>query len=78
MELPHYTMLIQWSDEDRAFVVSLPEWEGLVSNPVTHGDSYEDAARNGVDALAALTAAIVKSGDPLPRLDVPQGIPSPL
>jgi hypothetical protein len=33
-----YTMLIEWSDEDDAYIVSFPEWEeqqGLIGH--THG-----------------------------------------
>ena len=32
-----YSMLIPWSGEDESFLVTLPEWEGRVFNPVTHG-----------------------------------------
>jgi hypothetical protein len=35
----HYSTVVQWSDEDDAFLVSLPEWEGRVLNPVMHGDT---------------------------------------
>ena len=35
-----YSMVIQWSEEDDAFLVTLPEWEGRVFNPVTHGETY--------------------------------------
>ena len=37
-----YTIVIQWSDEDQCFVVSLPEW-GFCH---THGDTYEEALKN--------------------------------
>jgi antitoxin HicB len=66
MDLPRYTMVIQWSDDDQTYLVLLPEWEGRVSNPVTHGDSYEEAARNGYDAISALTASLQKHGESLP------------
>lgn len=33
----HYSIIIQWSDEDRCFVVSLPEWGKFCH---THGDTY--------------------------------------
>lgn len=61
-----YSMLIQWSEEDHAYVVSLPDWEGRVFNPVTHGESYEEAAANGVEALEALVGSTQRSGEPLP------------
>lgn len=65
---PRYSMVIRWSDEDGAFLVTLPEWEGRVFGPVTHGATYEEAVRNGRDALMALIASAVKRGEPLPAL----------
>lgn len=47
---PRYTVVIQWSDEDECYVVSLPEWGG----PKTHGDTYEEAARNAQEVLELL------------------------
>lgn len=34
----HYSLLIQWSNEDQAFLVTLPEWADRVLGPVTHGE----------------------------------------
>ena len=62
----HYSMVVQWSDDDQAYLVTLPEWEGRIFNPVTHGDSYEDAIRQGHEALAALVASARQSNQPLP------------
>ena len=45
-----YGMIIQWSDEDQAYVVSLPDFPSAH----THGESYEVAARNGEAALELL------------------------
>jgi predicted RNase H-like HicB family nuclease len=61
-----YSMLIQWSDEDAAFLVTLPEWDGRVFNPVTHGDTYEEAVRNGILALDDLVAVTRQGSLPLP------------
>jgi len=47
---PRYTVVIQWSDEDHCYVVSLPEWGG----PKTHGETYEEAARNAREVLELL------------------------
>lgn len=48
---PRYTVVIQWSDEDECYVVSLPEWGRSCK---THGDSYEEAARNAREVLELL------------------------
>ena len=35
-----YSILIQWSDPDKSYIASLPEWGEYAS---THGDTYEEA-----------------------------------
>ncbi len=60
-------MVVQWSDDDQAYLVSLPEWEGRVFNPVTHGDSYEDAIKQAHEAVAALVASARQRSEPLPE-----------
>jgi predicted RNase H-like HicB family nuclease len=60
-------MLIEWSDEDDAYIVSFPEWEeqqGLIGH--THGATYEEAARKGAEVLALLIQSTRADGDPLP------------
>jgi predicted RNase H-like HicB family nuclease len=48
---PHYTVIIQWDEEDQIFVVSLPEWG---SGCKTHGATYEEAAKNAQEVLELL------------------------
>jgi antitoxin HicB len=48
---PKYTMIIQWSDEDQKYIVSLPEWGDLAHTP---GATYEEAAKNGSEVLEML------------------------
>lgn len=59
----HYTIIIQWSDEDRCFVVSLPEW-GFCH---THGDTYEEALKNAQEVLELLINSSLEDGEPLPK-----------
>ena len=59
-----YSMLIECSDEDQLFVVSLPEWGDLVH---THGATYEEALQQGKELIEALIASREDSGEPLPR-----------
>jgi predicted RNase H-like HicB family nuclease len=66
MSVLRYSMLLQWSDEDHAYLVRLPEWEDRVHGPVTHGETYEEALMRGKDALDALIASAQKHGEPLP------------
>lgn len=65
---PRYSLLIRWSDEDDAYLVALPEWEGRLGNwdSATHGETYEEAARNGLEVIEMLTALALEEGRPLP------------
>jgi antitoxin HicB len=67
MTEPRYTVIIQWSDEDQAYVVSLPEWGPYCK---THGATYEEAAKNAREVLEVLMAGHdVDSGNqPAPKL----------
>jgi predicted RNase H-like HicB family nuclease len=42
----------------------LPEWGDLVH---THGDTYEDALKNGQELLQGLIDARQRHGEPLPE-----------
>lgn len=57
-----YSMVIAWSDEDDAFVVTVPELPGCVS----HGATYPEAARQGEDAIATWLATARAWNDPIP------------
>ncbi len=60
----HYTVIIQWSDEDQCFVVSLPEWGEFCH---THGDTYEEALKNAQEVLELLIESALENGEPLPE-----------
>lgn len=69
-ERPHYSMIIEWSDADSAYLVTLPEWEGRVFNPITHGDTYQEAVTRGQEVLALLLTTVREEGiaPPSPRV----------
>ena len=62
MKTNRYSVIIQWSDEDRAFVVTLPEWGGCH----THGATYEEAAKNAREVLEMLIETEEEAGRDLP------------
>ena len=62
----HYSMVIRWSDEDQAYVVLLPEFVD-VSQPCTHGDTYEEAARHGREVVELLIEDYQARGKTLPE-----------
>ena len=49
--MSRYSMIIQWSDEDQLFLVTIPEFADLVVMPCTHGKTREEATRSA--SLAA-------------------------
>jgi antitoxin HicB len=60
----HYTIIIQWSDEDECYVVSLPEWGEFCH---THGDTYQEALTNAQEVLELLIETSLADGETLPK-----------
>lgn len=60
-----YTIVIQWSEADNCFVVFLPEFENVVQ-PVTHGETYEEAFQNAQEVLELLVESALEEGQTLP------------
>jgi len=61
-----YSMLIEWSDEDQAYLVTLPEWADRVLMPATHGSTYSEAVQHGQEVLQMLVNSATKNSEPLP------------
>jgi len=61
-----YSMLIEWSAEDQAYLVTLPEWADRVIMPVTHGSTYGEAVQHGQEVLELLINSAIQDGEPLP------------
>ncbi len=64
MKKNNYTIIIQWSDEDQCYVVSLPEWGEFCH---THGDTYEEALKNAQEVLELLIESALNNNEPLPE-----------
>ncbi|MFM5981168.1 MAG: type II toxin-antitoxin system HicB family antitoxin [Sphaerospermopsis kisseleviana] len=60
----HYSILIQWSDEDKKYIVSLPEF-GLYAH--THRETYAEALKNGEEVLELLIEEYQLQGRQLPE-----------
>lgn len=58
----HYSMVIEWDPEDRIYVVRVPELPGCV----THGKTYEEAVKQGQDAIESWIDAARYWGNPIP------------
>lgn len=59
----HYSMYIQWSDEDNAYVVTVPE----LPDCKAYGETYEEAVRRGQDAIITWIDGYRKLGLPIPE-----------
>lgn len=49
-----YSMVIQCSDEDQVYIVSLPEWEAVGHTGHVHGKTYAEAVRQGEELIENL------------------------
>lgn len=61
-----YSMLIEWSELDQAYIVTLPEWEQTGALAHTHGATYAEAAEKGQDLLAFLLEAASQENSRIP------------
>jgi predicted RNase H-like HicB family nuclease len=43
--LPRYSLVIEWSDEDQVFLVTIPELAGARSHAATYMEAAEEAQR---------------------------------
>lgn len=59
----HYSMIIQWSEPDQAYIVTVPELPGCR----THGATYEEAVRQGQDAIETWIEGSNALGLPVPK-----------
>ena len=59
----HYSMVIEWSNDDRLYVVTVPELPGCQ----THGSTYEEAVHQGQNAIESWIDAARADGEQLPE-----------
>ena len=62
MDTRHYSMTIEWSDEDQTYIVTVPELPGCR----THGATYEEAIQQGKDAIESWIMAAIADNQPIP------------
>jgi predicted RNase H-like HicB family nuclease len=58
-------MVIQWSDEDNCYLVSLPDFPGQKWR--THGDTYAEAVEHGEEVLESLIELYKQLGESFPK-----------
>lgn len=65
--MSRYSMIIQWSDEDQLFLVTIPEFAELVVMPCTHGKTREEAIHNGEEVIEMYLEAWQSEGESIPE-----------
>lgn len=61
-EARRYTQIIQWSDRDQVFVITVPELPGCR----THGATHAEAIEMGEEAIATWLAGARHYGQDIP------------
>jgi len=61
--VPKYELIIYWSDEDKAFIVEVPELPGCMAD----GASYREALENVEIVIAEWIETAKKLGRTVPR-----------
>ena len=45
---PKYQITIAWSQEDECYLAYLPDFANEIMQPVSHGDTYQEALQHGL------------------------------
>ena len=62
MSQNQYSLVIQWDDEDKIYIISVPELPGAK----THGKTYDEAIKNALEVIELWIDAAKAAGRPIP------------
>lgn len=62
-----YSTIVQWSDEDRLFLVTIPEFADRVVMPCTHGKTRSEAIVNAEEVIEMYLEAWEAEGESIPE-----------
>ncbi|MDQ6662359.1 MAG: type II toxin-antitoxin system HicB family antitoxin [Chloroflexota bacterium] len=62
MKPEHYSLLIQWDEEDNIYIVTVPELPGCK----THGKTYDEAIKNALEVIELWLETAKELGWPIP------------
>ena len=68
MDSLKYRIIIQWSNEDNCFLVSLPDFKEE-QQWVTHGETYQEALENAVEVMDILVEIYQEKNKVLPEAE---------
>lgn len=65
--MSRYSMIVQWSNEDQLFLVTIPEFGDRVVMPCTHGKTRSEAIGNGEEVIEMYLEAWQAEGESIPE-----------
>jgi len=65
--MSQYSIVVQWSDEDQLFLVTIPEFSDRVIMPCAHGKTRYEAILNGEEVMEMYLEAWEAEGESLPK-----------
>lgn len=60
--MPKYSMIISWSEEDQAYIVSVPELPGCMAD----GETPEEAVKNAQTIIKLWIETALEDGESIP------------
>ena len=61
-----YQITIAWSQEDECYLAYLPDFADEMMQPVSHGDTYQQALQSDLEVMEELILHLQAEGKPLP------------
>lgn len=61
-----YSVLIEWSEEDQLFLVTIPEFSERIMMPCTHGKTRQEAIKNGEEVIEMYLELWTKKEESMP------------
>ena len=61
-----YQINIAWGREDKCYLVYLPDFTDEIMQPVTYGETYQEALQNGLEVMDELILHLQAEGKSLP------------
>ena len=62
-----YSTIVQWSDEDQLFLVTIPEFSDRVIMPCTYGKTRQEAIVKGEEVIEMYLEAWQAEGEVIPQ-----------
>ena len=62
-----YQITIAWSQEDKCYLAYIPDFADEIMQPVSHGDTYQQALQNGLDVMEEMILHLQAEGKLLPE-----------